>query len=72
MELDSPSLPMDWSEMSVPESMKKTKDDEHFLILEENLLGQMEVVWGFASALGIEIMKKAKDLFCDGTFCRSY
>ena len=54
--------------MKVPEQMKTTVDNQPFLIMEEKIAGKDDVVWGFASASGLEVMKKADAFYGDGIF----
>ena len=68
LELDCPAIPKSWHEMKVPEQMKVTVDNEPFLIMEERIAGKDEVVWGFASSYGLDLMKKSDAFYGDGTF----
>ena len=67
-ESDHPSIPHDWDDMKIPEDMKCTADGQNFCIMEERMPGKDQKIWGFASQMGIEVMKTATDWFIDGTF----
>ena len=66
--MDDVALPKNWDDMSVPDHLKVTFDDQQFLVMEENLPGKKEKILGFSSQSGIETMKAASNLFGDGTF----
>ena len=54
--------------MELPERFSITSDGKPLLILDETIPEDGSKVWGFASELGLSILKKAKDVYGDGTF----
>ena len=67
LEPDYPPKPKVRSEMKVPEQMKATVDSQPFFIMEEKIAGKDDAVWGFASASGLVVKKKADAFYGDGT-----
>ena len=47
--------------------MKTTVGNQPFLIMEEKIAGKDDAVWGFASASGLVVKKKADAFYGDGT-----
>ena len=66
--LDFPPIPRVWSQMKVPKQIKTTVDNQLFWIMEEKISGKDDIVWGFASAFRLEVMKIADAFYGDGTF----
>ena len=61
--LGFPSVPREWQEMVVPESLKITKGNENFLILETNIdIGSQEKVLTSKAQLDATRLKKTLHL----------
>ena len=68
-EMQVPPLPMSWLDVKVPEVLTVNNKGERFLIMEENIeTHRPEMILGFASPDGIDIMLNATQFFADGTF----
>ena len=68
-EMQVPPLPNSWLDVKVPEVLAKNSKGERFLIMEENIeTHRPEMILGFASPAGLDIMRTATQFFGDGTF----
>ena len=46
--MDEVALPKNWDDMTLPDHLKVTFDDQQFLVMEENLPGKKEKIIGFS------------------------
>lgn len=63
-----PPIPHKWEDMKIPDILRMTADGQEYCVMEEKLAGKEEMIWGFASKTGIDVMKRSPGWFVDGTF----
>ena len=67
-EKNYPPIPHKWVDMMIPGSLSVTADGQNYCVMDEKIPGKEEMIWGFASKTGIDVMKKSSDWYVDGTF----
>ena len=58
-------IPHKWVDMMIPGSLSVTADGQIYCVMDEKIRGKEEMLWGFASKTGIDVMKKSSDWYVD-------
>ena len=67
LNMEEVPLPKGYEDMTIPDHLRVTADDQQFLVMDEYLPGRKEKILGFSSQSGIQTMKAASNLFGDET-----